>query len=278
MKLKMTALLAALIAFQATAQDKKPEQKPAPKTEAKTEAKPAPKEADKKDDAQLVKDVSYAVGMNIAQNWKRQSVEFDVDQVAQGIKDVLGEKTPRLTDEQAGEAVSAYQKKLQDPAHQKKMMEKQQAEGSKNKKEGEAFLAENKKKEGVKTTASGLQYQVIKEGTGKMPKATDTVKVHYLGTLINGKKFDSSYDRKEPIEFPLTGVIKGWTEGMQLMKVGSKYKFFIPSDLAYGENPPPGAPIPPNSALIFEVELLDIKPATAQAPTLSIEPPKPKAK
>lgn len=260
MKLHITALLAAFVAFQVTAEDKKPETK----TEApKTEAKPA----DKKDDAQLLKDVSYAVGMNIAQNWKRQDVDFDVDQVSQGIKDTLAGKTPRLSDQQAQQAVMAYQEKLRT---------QQQEKGAKSKKEGEAFLAENAKKQGVKTTPSGLQYQVIKEGTGPQPKSTDTVKVNYLGTLTNGKKFDSSYDRNEPAEFPLNGVIKGWTEGLQLMKVGSKYKFFIPSDLAYGENSPPG--IPPNSVLVFEVELLEVKAANS-TPKLSIEPStKPKAR
>jgi FKBP-type peptidyl-prolyl cis-trans isomerase len=257
MKLKITALLASLLALQVTAQDKKPEQKPEVKTESKA--------ADKKDDAQLVKDVSYAVGMNIGNNWKRQDVNFDVDQVAQGIKDVLADKTPRLTEKQAEDAVTAYQEKLR---------EQQQQQGAKNKTEGAAFLAENAKKPGVKTTASGLQYQVIKEGTGKQPKATDTVSVHYTGTLINGKKFDSSYDRGEPAEFPVNGVIKGWTEALQMMKEGGKWKLFIPSDLAYGENSPPG--IPPNSVLIFDVELLKVLPSEGNGNPFSAQPAQPK--
>jgi len=124
---------------------------------------------------------------------------------------------------------------------------------------GEAFLKENAKKEGVKTTASGLQYKVLKEGTGKTPKATDTVQVNYRGTLIDGTEFDSSYKRGEPIEFPLNGVIKGWTEGVQLMKEGAKYQFTIPSKLAYGERGTLGGPIPGNATLIFEVELLKVK-------------------
>tara|TARA_R110002124_G_scaffold286453_1_gene467390 strand:+ start:1868 stop:2566 length:699 start_codon:yes stop_codon:yes gene_type:complete len=129
----------------------------------------------------------------------------------------------------------------------------------KNRTEGEAFLAENKTKEGVIETESGLQYKVIEEGTGASPTAESTVEVHYEGTLIDGTKFDSSYDRGETIEFPLNGVIRGWTEGVQLMKEGATYMFYIPSDLAYGENPRPGGPIKPNSALIFKVELISVK-------------------
>lgn len=128
-----------------------------------------------------------------------------------------------------------------------------------NKAEGEAFLAENKTKEGVIETETGLQYKVIEEGTGKSPSAESTVEVHYEGTLIDGTKFDSSYDRGETIEFPLNGVIPGWTEGVQLMKEGATYMFYIPSNLAYGENPRPGGPIKPNSTLIFKVELISVK-------------------
>lgn len=124
---------------------------------------------------------------------------------------------------------------------------------------GQAYLAANAKKEGVHTTASGLQYKVLQEGTGKSPKATDTVLVHYRGTLLDGKEFDSSYKRNEPIEFPLNGVIKGWTEGVQLMKEGAKYQFVIPSGLAYGQRGTPGGPIGPDETLIFEVELLKVR-------------------
>jgi FKBP-type peptidyl-prolyl cis-trans isomerase FkpA len=127
------------------------------------------------------------------------------------------------------------------------------------KEKGEKFLKENATKEGVKTTSSGLQYKVLKEGEGKQPKATDTVQVHYKGTLIDGTEFDSSYKRGEPIAFPLNRVIPGWTEGVQLMKEGSKYQFFIPSNLAYGERGTPGGPIGPNETLIFEVELLKVQ-------------------
>jgi FKBP-type peptidyl-prolyl cis-trans isomerase FkpA/FKBP-type peptidyl-prolyl cis-trans isomerase FklB len=144
-------------------------------------------------------------------------------------------------------------------------MAKMEAEGKANKDKGEKFLAENKSKPGVKTTASGLQYLVLTEGKGKSPKATDTVTVHYKGTLIDGTQFDSSYDRGQPAEFPLDRVIKGWTEGLQTMKVGGKSRLFVPSDIAYGPQGRPG--IPPNSTLIFDVELVDIaKPAKAEAP------------
>ena len=128
-----------------------------------------------------------------------------------------------------------------------------------NSEKGEAFLKENAKKEGVKTTASGLQYKVLKEGTGKSPKKSDTVEVHYKGTLLDGTEFDSSYKRGKTIEFPLSGVIAGWTEGVQLMKEGAKYQFTIPSALAYGERGTPGGPIPANATLIFEVELIAVK-------------------
>ena len=138
------------------------------------------------------------------------------------------------------------------------MQEKQKKIGEKNKIDGEAFLAENKKKEGVKTLPSGLQYSIIKEGAGKMPKATDTVTVNYKGTLIDGTEFDSSYRRGQPVSFPVNGVIAGWTEALQLMKEGSKWQLFIPSELAYGEKGA-GNTIGPNAVLIFEVELISIK-------------------
>ncbi|MGD8385358.1 MAG: FKBP-type peptidyl-prolyl cis-trans isomerase, partial [Lysobacterales bacterium] len=164
-----------------------------------------------------------------------------------------GEK-PRLTPEEAAAVRKAYiEKRKQEQAAEKAKV------GAKNLAEGQKFLAENKTKPGVKTTASGLQYQVIKMGEGPKPKSTDTVKVNYRGTLLNGTEFDSSYARKEPISFALDRVIPGWTEGLQLMPVGSKFKFFVKPELAYGENG--GGPIPPNATLIFDVELLGIEDA-----------------
>jgi FKBP-type peptidyl-prolyl cis-trans isomerase FklB len=198
--------------------------------------------------------VSYSIGLNIGSNLTRQNVEINPDALTAGIKDGIAGK-PQLTQDQIKDVMTAFEKDMQ---------QKQKAAGEKNAAEGAKFLEENKKKEGVKATASGLQYKVIKEGTGAQPKATDTVQVNYRGTLINGKEFDSSYKRGQPVTFPLNGVIKGWTEGVQLMKTGSKYQFFVPPNLAYGERAA-GPDITPNSTLIFEVELLDVKPPATPA-------------
>jgi FKBP-type peptidyl-prolyl cis-trans isomerase len=189
----------------------------------------------------------YTIGQQIGKNFKRQGVQVDPNAVAAGIADALKDKNLMKEEDMA-----AAMKKLQEGA-MKKMMEEAEA----NKKKGDSFLAENKAKPNVKTTASGLQYEVLTEGKGKMPKDKDTVVVHYTGTLTNGEKFDSSVDRGEPAEFPVTAVIKGWTEALQMMKEGAKWKLVIPSDLAYGAQGRPG--IPPNSTLVFTVELLKIK-------------------
>src|SRR5216117_1515493 len=196
--------------------------------------------------------ISYSIGLNIGSNLARQNVEINADALTAGVKDAIAGK-PQLTQDQVKEVMTTFEKDMQ---------AKQKAAGEKNAAEGTKFLEENKKKEGVKATASGLQYKVIKEGTGAQPKATDTVTVNYRGTLINGTEFDSSYKRGEPASFPLNGVIKGWTEGLQLMKVGSKYQFFVPPNLAYGDRAL-GPDIAPNSTLIFDVELLGVKPAEA---------------
>lgn len=194
--------------------------------------------------------VSYSVGLQIGFNLSRQKVDINPDILAAGIKDALAGK-PQLTPDQIKEVMSTFEKDME---------QKQKETGEKNKAEGAKFLEENKKKEGVKTTASGLQYKVLKEGNGAQPKASDTVTVNYRGTLINGTEFDSSYKRGQPATFPVNGVIKGWTEALQLMKVGSKYQLFIPSNLAYGERAV-SPDLAANSTLIFEVELMDAKPA-----------------
>lgn len=192
--------------------------------------------------------ISYSLGANIGNNLKRSELDVNVDFLAQGLKDAFAGKTV-LTDEEMKATLQSFEADMQ-----AKMMAKQKALGEKNKAESEKFLEENKKKEGVVTTASGLQYKVITEGKGPKPKATDTVTVNYRGTLINGTEFDKS---KEPVTFPLEGVIPGWTEALQLMPVGSKWQIVIPPALAYGEQAPPV--IGPNQALIFEVELVSIK-------------------
>lgn len=193
----------------------------------------------------------YALGMQIGRSLQSQGLSLNVDMIADGMRGFLSGNA-KLTDQQ----FQACMENLQQEAMANMQAEKS-AKGSANKERGEKFLAENKSKDGVKTTASGLQYKIVKEGTGRKPAKENTVKVHYTGTTIDGKVFDSSVERGEPIEFPLSGVIAGWTEGVQLMPIGSKFTFYIPSNLAYGEQGA-GQTIGPNETLIFDVELLDI--------------------
>ena len=195
---------------------------------------------------------SYVIGTNIASNLKSQGIEVNLESLLAGLTDVLKGTGSKIPPAQAQEIMTKFQTEMQ-----AKQTAKAAESGKKNIEAGKAFLEKNGKAEGVKTTASGLQYSVMKEGTGEKPKSSDTVKVHYHGTLLDGKVFDSSVDRGEPTTFPLDGVIKGWTEGLQLMTAGSKYKFVIPSELAYGERGA-GGDIGPNSVLTFEVELLEI--------------------
>lgn len=197
--------------------------------------------------------VSYALGIGIGRQLSQMgAADLNIDDFAQAIKDVIAGDL-KLGDAEAQQIVQEFFAKQE---------EKQKAEaaekGKAAKQDGEKFLAENGKKEGVITTASGLQYQVLREGNGQSPKATDTVECHYEGTLIDGTKFDSSYDRGQTATFPLNQVIAGWTEGLQLMKEGGKYRFFIPYELGYGERGA-GASIPPFSTLIFDVELVSVK-------------------
>ena len=236
-----------------TAQTSKP---PAPKTSSTPPAKAATPSASALTTERQKE--SYAFGMNVArglqQRMKEQSVDVDTAVMLRGIRDVLSGGKPLLTDGQADDALKQLQTAvLQKQGEQRKILEE------KNMKEGEAFLAANGTKEGVVTLPSGLQYKIITQGTGPKPAATDTVVCQYRGTLVDGTEFDSSYKRGQPATFPLNGVIKGWTEGVQLMPVGSKYQFFIPSNLAYGERGYPGSPIGPNATLIFEIELVSIQ-------------------
>ena len=196
--------------------------------------------------------ISYAIGMNVGKNLQRSSIDVDPAIVAKGLQDTLAGKT-LMTEAEAQATLTQLQADMR-----KKQEEKMQQAGEANQKEGEAFLAANKTKPGVVALPSGLQYKILKEGTGPKPAATDSVVCNYQGTLINGTEFDSSYKRGEPATFPVNGVIKGWTEALQLMPVGSKWQLFIPPDLAYGPRGA-GADIGPNATLIFEVELLSIK-------------------
>ena len=193
-------------------------------------------------------DVSYCVGMSIAESLKQQNLnDLNSEVISEAIKDAFGSSNTRFTMEQAQNIIQVY------------LQEQSEKQFAQNKEIGSQFLEANKAKEGIFTTASGLQYEVITEGNGKSPSATDVVEVHYHGTLIDGTVFDSSVQRGTPTSFGVNQVIKGWTEALQLMKEGSKFRLYIPQDLAYGAHPHPGGAIEPYMALIFDVELLQVK-------------------
>lgn len=219
-----------------------------------------PKLADQKDK------ISYSIGVDIGNNLKKQSIDVDVDLLARGVKDAVAGGEALLSPEEVQETLVALQKDLRE-----KGQERIRQAAEKNKRDGEAFLAGNKKKEGVISLPSGLQYKVLGAGTGPSPKGTDTVEANYRGTLIDGTEFDSSYKRGQAAVFPVDGVIAGWTEALQLMKVGDKWQLFIPPELAYGER---GAgPIEPNSTLIFDVELVSIRPGAEEGEAPGKEKP-----
>jgi FKBP-type peptidyl-prolyl cis-trans isomerase FkpA/FKBP-type peptidyl-prolyl cis-trans isomerase FklB len=197
--------------------------------------------------------VSYMVGMALAKQLEPMKEEIDVDTISKAIKTSLAGGKLLLTEEQAQKIGENFGQKMQ-----AKQIAKMMADAKANLEAGQKFLAENAKKPGVHTTASGLQYQVITEGKGPKPKAGDVVRVHYKGALLDGKEFDSSYTRGQPVVFPIDQVVPGWQEGLQLMPVGSKYKLWIPANLGYGEKGTPGGPIGPNSTLVFDLELIDI--------------------
>ena len=252
----LPAVLLVAAATAAGAQSGKPAQKPAaqPAKPAAQPAQPTPPPATGQGaPTRSVEDrASYVIGYNLGRSLKQNEVNANTDLLTQGLRDAISGAKGMLTDEEMQATMQEFQQKVM--AQQEA---KQKVLGEKNKAEGEAFLAKNKARAGVKTTASGLQYEVLKEGTGPTPKATDTVTVNYVGTLVDGTKFDSSYDRKQPATFVLNQVIPGWTEGVQLMKVGSKYKFYLPAALGYGEKGAGGV-IGPNAPLVFEVELVSI--------------------
>jgi FKBP-type peptidyl-prolyl cis-trans isomerase len=196
---------------------------------------------------------SYAIGMNFGESLHKQSLDVDTNILVKGLKDALAGGKTLLTDEEARGVITQLQVELR-----KKQEEKMAQAGDANTKEGQAFLAANKTKDGVVTLPSGLQYKILQAGTGEKPTTSDSVVCNYRGTLINGKEFDSSYKRGQPATFPVSGVIKGWTEALQLMPVGSKWQLFVPAELAYGARGA-GGDIGPNSTLIFEVELISIQ-------------------
>ena len=214
----------------------------APKTAAPKTA--APKAAVGGEFKDTTEQVSYIIGLDIGKKMKTSALNLHPDILARGIKDGLAGKA-LFTDDQIKEILQSYQAELV----------------AKKSKEGDDYLATNKKKAGVVSLPSGLQYKVIKEGTGKTPKVTDVVTTDYEGRLVDGTVFDSSYKRGEPASFPVNKVIKGWTEALQLMKVGAKWQLYIPAKLAYEDHPPPGSPIGPNDVLVFDIELKDVKPA-----------------
>ena len=202
----------------------------------------------------------YAIGVDIGKSLTPVKDDVDLTALMNGIEETLGGKAPRLDDEAREKVKSEVSRRIQE-----KQMQERTAKAAAAKDAGEKFLAENGKREGVKTTDSGLQYEILAEGSGATPKATDKVTVHYKGTLIDGTEFDSSYARGQPVTFPLGNVIPGWTEGLQLVKAGGKAKLYIPSGLAYGERGA-GAKIGPNETLVFEVELISIEKAEAAEP------------
>jgi FKBP-type peptidyl-prolyl cis-trans isomerase FklB len=204
--------------------------------------------------------ISYAIGMDIGRNITNRQIEINPDLLAAGLKAVVSAGKPWLDEAGLREAMTAFQNEMQakQAERMKQLQDKNKEVGEKNKQDGEAFLAENKKKSGVMTTPTGLQYKIITTGTGPKPTTNDTVIAHYRGTLIDGTEFDSSYKRGEPTEFAVTGVIKGWTEALQMMPVGSKWQLFIPSALAYGERGS-GRNIGPGATLLFDIELVGIK-------------------
>ena len=227
MKYLMAAAAAlGLLAVSALAQE--PKEKAAPKAST--------------DDKDLREKASYALGQNIGDGMRKQSIDIDAEALARGVREGLASKG-RYSEQEIRDILTAFQQDIT----------------AKKTKADRDFLEANKAKPGVKTTASGLQYKAVRDGNGPTPKATDTVVVNYKGTLVDGTEFDSSYKRGEPAEFAVNQVIPGWTEGLQLMKVGSKYELVIPARLAYGDRPPPGSKIGPGATLVFEVELIKIK-------------------
>jgi FKBP-type peptidyl-prolyl cis-trans isomerase FklB len=266
--------LAALLlssAYMACAEDATSSASPAASPPASPAASPAPSHAATATSSSTFKNdkdkVSYSLGVDIGRTLQRLQLDLNEDALSQGIGDVLGGKPMAMTDQELQETLQAFQQKMMQK--QQESMAKKQGEmkavADKNKTDGKKFLDDNSKKTGVKTTSSGLQYKVIKEGKGDKPKDSDVVETNYRGTTIDGKEFDSSAKHGSTFSFPVNGVIKGWSEALKLMPVGSKWELYIPSELAYGDEGY-GDDIPPGSTLVFEVELLGVKKNAGTAP------------
>ena len=240
----------------AAAKPAPPAAKPAPAAQPAQPAPPAAAQAPASPGAQwpLQDKAGYIIGLNLGNNLRQQEIPVTADQIIKGLRDGLGNAKAQLTDQEIQAAMGEFQQQMM-----AKQQEKTKVQGEKNKQAGDAFLAANKGKPGVKTTASGLQYEVLQEGNGPSPTKTDRVTVNYKGTLVDGKVFDSSYDRHEPATFGVGEVIPGWVEALQLMKPGGKYRVVIPPSLAYGPGGA-GEVIGPNAALVFEIELISIAP------------------
>jgi FKBP-type peptidyl-prolyl cis-trans isomerase FklB len=265
-------IFAAFIALPAARaqQPSTPPQSSAAKSQNPPAAQPAPPAAQSQDSSPFKSQsekVSYAIGMSLGRNFRNQSLDVDVQALEQGLKDELAGSKTLLTDAQLQATLTQLQTDIR-----KKQQEKMQELAEKDKKDGEAFLTANKSKEGVVALPSGLQYKILQQGTGPKPTASDNVTCNYRGTLLDGTEFDSSYKRGQPATFGVARVIKGWTEALQLMPAGSKWQLFIPSDLAYGERGN-GPSVPPNSTLIFEVELISVQqPQPKPTPTPNPNP------
>jgi FKBP-type peptidyl-prolyl cis-trans isomerase FklB len=254
----LLAVAVAAGAQQSGQSNQQPAQKPAAQGAQTAQPTPSTPQSTAGKPESLEDRASYSIGLNLGRSLKTNDIKANADLLIKGLRDGLAGQA-LLTDEEIQATMQAFQQQIQTQQEAK-----QKEIGEKNKVEGEAFLTKNKGRQGVKTTASGLQYEVLTEGTGATPKATDTVTVNYRGTLMDGTEFDSSYERGQPATFVLNQVIPGWTEGVQLMKVGSKYKFYIPAALGYGERGAGGV-IGPNAPLVFEVELVSIGQPTAPA-------------
>jgi len=268
-RMLLAGFLASSVLFCSAQTTTTPAAKPAPKKATTAGAAKTGTAAKSAAPAALTTDkakTSYAIGADLGNKLKQAQIDVDPAVLARGIKDVLSGTKTAMTDDEVHAKLVELSKQVQQVQQeaQKKQAEANKVIGEKNRKDGDAFLAENKGKQGVVTLASGLQYKILKAGDGPKPTAADTVSCNYRGTLLDGKEFDSSYKRGQPASFPVGGVIKGWTEALQLMPVGSKWQLFIPADLAYGDRQA-GPDITPGSTLVFEVELLSIQAKNASS-------------